>query len=162
MEQTNNTSTRSGQTSLSLQNDAVLQEATPAQRKEITGLLNSNKLPASDLAETVKLYALTYQDKVVGSAGLELYGNNGLLRSVSVDETFKGKGWGKFISHEAENIARKKGITALYLVTTTAESFFGKLGYRSISRNEVPGPLLVSAQFNGICPTTAAIMLKVL
>ena len=162
MEQISNTSTLPGQGSPSLTTKAVLQEATPAQRKEITALLNSNNLPASDLTETVKLYALTYQDKVAGSAGLELYGNKALLRSVSVDDTLKGNGWGKLICHEIENIARKEGVSALYLITTTAESFFGKLGYRSISRNEVPGPLLVSAQFNGICPASAAIMIKIL
>ena len=138
----------------------VLQEASLAQRKEIFELLSANKLPVNDLVEGVKLYALTHNGSLVGSAGLELYGNKALLRSVSVADGGKGMGLGKLISKEIETIARKAGVEELFLVTTTAEGFFGKLGYRSIQRDEVPQAVLVSGQFNGICPSSAAIMKK--
>lgn len=138
----------------------LLREASASERQEIAALLIANKLPVNDLAEGIKLYALLYEGKLAGSAGLELYDNNALLRSVSVADSGKGRGWGKFISHEIEKLAQQQGIKVLYLVTTTAESFFRKLGYTNVVRAEVPEAVLVSGQFNGICPASAAIMAK--
>lgn len=144
------------------ENSLQLQEASQAQRKSILALLKANKLPVTDITEKVKLYALTRNGQVLGSAGLEIWGTKALLRSVSVADEGKGKGWGKFITLEIEEFARIEGIDELLLVTTTAEGFFRKLGYSSIHRQEVPEAVTSSAQFSGICPASAAIMKKTL
>ncbi|WP_224999933.1 arsenic resistance N-acetyltransferase ArsN2 [Cesiribacter sp. SM1] len=144
----------------SQEHELLLREATPGQRQEIAALLSTNKLPVNDLTEAVTLYALMYNGNLAGSAGLEIYGTQALLRSVSVADSGKGRGWGKFISHEIEKLAQQQGIEELYLVTTTAEGFFQKLGYRKVERSNVAEAVLVSGQFNGICPASAAIMVK--
>jgi N-acetylglutamate synthase-like GNAT family acetyltransferase len=144
----------------SQENKLLLGEATPDQREEIAALLSANKLPVNDLTAGAKLYALMHNGSLVGSAGLEVYGNAALLRSVSVADSGKGRGWGKFISHEIEKLAQQQGINEFFLVTTTAEGFFQKLGYWKVERKEVPEALLVSGQFNGICPASATIMAK--
>lgn len=139
-----------------------LQEASMEQRRQLLDLLSANKLPINDITEGVTLYALLLGDKVVGSAGLERYGTKALLRSISVADSVKGKGLGIYISQQLEHLARQEGVDELYLVTTTADRFFAKFGYRLISRSEVAEAVAVSGQFNGICPASAAIMVKAL
>lgn len=137
-----------------------LQEASLLQRPAIIELLLANKLPVHDLTEAVKLYGLYLEGELAGSAGLEIWGDKALLRSVCVADRAKGKGLGKYINQQIENLARSAGIGALYLVTTTAEGFFEKEGYRKIAREEVPQTVRQSGQFNGICPSSAAVMMK--
>lgn len=138
----------------------LIREAGASDRQAIAALLMANHLPVDDLTDGIKLYALLHEGQLAGSAGLEIYGSTALLRSVSVADGGKGRGWGTFISQEIEKLALRQGIQALYLVTTTAEAFFRKLGYRTIERSAVPEAVLVSGQFNGICPASAAIMVK--
>lgn len=147
---------------VALSNGLLLQEADQEQRQDIRALLSANGLPVSDLASTVKLFALTDQKQLMGSAGLELYGTNALLRSMSVIEHNKGRGLGKKICLAIEAMAKKAGIGVLYLVTTTAAGFFEKMGYLPVRRENLPADILSSAQFNGICPASATIMQKTL
>lgn len=145
-----------------LDKELLLQEADQEQRKAIASLLSDNGLPVSDLNVSVKLFALTDQKRLIGSAGLELYGAKALLRSMSVIDNSKGRGLGKKICLSVEEMAKKAGIRVLYLVTTTAAGFFEKLGYQPTSREKLPADILSSAQFNGVCPATAIIMKKAL
>lgn len=154
--------TNSLATSTNSQNALHFQEATQEQRRQVISLLSDHHLPINDITGHVKLYALLQGGMVVGSAGLEIYGTKGLLRSLSIDDSLKGKGWGRYINQQVEAIAQKEGIQELYLVTNTAEHFFSKLGYRAINRSEVAAEVAVSGQFNGICPSSAAIMVKAL
>ena len=56
--------------------------------------------------------------------------------------------------------ARGLGITRLYLLTTTAQSWFRLLGFRSVLRDEVPEGIRGTEQFRTLCPSTAACMVR--
>jgi len=44
------------------------------------------------------------------------------------------------------------------LLTTTADGFFQKQGWKVIHRNEVPEKIKTSTEFASICPSTAICM----
>jgi amino-acid N-acetyltransferase len=56
--------------------------------------------------------------------------------------------------------AHELGVKELYLLTTTAEKFFPKLGFDSIDRDNVPTPIQATEEFSSICPSTAVCMVK--
>nr|MCU0326872.1 arsenic resistance N-acetyltransferase ArsN2 [Spirosomataceae bacterium] len=115
-----------------------------------------------DIDENVELFGIFEDNKLIATAGLEKYGSIGLLRSVSTMPEVRGKGFGKIITTETENYALRNGVSAMYLLTTTAKDFFMKDGYALVNREEVPDEIRQTKQFSGICPSSATIMRKVL
>ena len=136
--------------------------AEAALRTATLALLQENDLPTSDLDETKTLFAFLSNGDVIGTGGLESFGDCALLRSISVRKDLQKKGMGKFIVGELEKVARQSGINCLYLLTTTAESFFTKRGYEIIDREAVPNEIKNTSQFSSICPSTAKMMRKIL
>lgn len=63
-----------------------------------------------------------------GVVGLEVYGKVALLRSLAVSATSRGNGYGKDLVARAERYAQSLGVTEIYLLTTTAATFFEQLG----------------------------------
>src|SRR3989304_2917757 len=74
-------------------------------------------------------------ERVIGSAGLELYGDVALLRSVAVDEGFRGQGLGRRLVTAALANARRLGVREGALLTTSAAPFFRRLGFREGERH---------------------------
>ena len=95
---------------------------------------------------------------VVGVAGLETYGGQGLLRSVAVAEGMQGKGYGVLLVKNVVDQAKKLRVEELFLLTTTASGFFEKLGFQAISREEAVGGITGSVEFRSACPKTAVLM----
>src|SRR5919198_5970916 len=93
---------------------------------KVKELLAACKLPNSDLEVThfEHFFGCGREDEPKGVIGIELYGNVGLLRSLAVDESTRGRGCGKRLVTEAELHAARNGVQSLYLLTTTAENFF--------------------------------------
>lgn len=123
-------------------------------------LLESNKLPVSDLNPGIKKFLFIEEGNGIGTGGLEIFGHLGLVRSISVADGQKGRGYGQKISNELESVAQNLGIKELYLLTNTAKDFFKKLNYQVIDRNEVPQLIRETQQFSSICPSSAIIMMK--
>ena len=99
-------------------------KATGEIYEEVIRLLEDNSLPTSDLAGK-ELYALLDEDgKLLGSGGLEIFGNKALVRSVCIIKEMQGHGLGRIINKELEKIAAGKNIHELFLLTTTAKKFF--------------------------------------
>lgn len=95
---------------------------------------------------------------VVGCAAVECYGDTGLLRSVAVDAAYRGCGIGRSLVDAAVDLARRRGVRTLYLLTTSATAYFSRFGFRSIAREEVPSAVQQSVEFNGVCPVSAIVM----
>lgn len=134
--------------------------STAAQRNTAKALLEQHKLPTSDIDDDKLLYLLMDGEHLIGTAGLEIFGNHSLLRSVSVVTAQQGKGYGKFISDAIEKYAKEIGIECMYLLTTTAKDFFERQGYCVIDRNTVPEAVKQTAEFSSLCPATAVVMMK--
>jgi amino-acid N-acetyltransferase len=96
--------------------------------------------------------------RVLGAAGLELYGEHALLRSVVVADGARGSGLGTTLTRRALHEARACGVKAVYLLTTTAEVFFGRFGFERAAREDVPGRVQSSHELQGACTTTAVVM----
>jgi len=102
--------------------------------------------------------ALEMPIRVVAPASVPFRSRSLLLRSVALAPAERGTGAGGLLVGRALDLARRDGASLVVLLTITAEPFFARLGFRRITRDEVPAALLDSAEFNGVCPETAAIM----
>jgi amino-acid N-acetyltransferase len=94
----------------------------------------------------------------VGLAGLERYGGSGLLRSVAVAEGWRGTGAGALLVADSLARAREAGLAAVYLLTTTADRWFPRFGFRAVARAALPGELAAAPEVAGGCPASATAM----
>jgi amino-acid N-acetyltransferase len=124
-------------------------------------LLQANALPLDDLDRHFDTAVVARQDgRVVGAAALEVYGDGGLLRSVVVARESRGAGVGERLVHSVLALAQSKHLPAVYLLTTTAASYFPKLGFVEVSRDHVPAGVQQSVEFASACPASATVLMK--
>ena len=133
---------------------------TETERQQAIALLQKQQLPTSDIDDDKLLYLLLDGERVIGTAGLEIFDDCALLRSVSVTKEEQGKGYGRFINEAIENYTKESGINCLYLLTTTAKDFFDKQGYCVIKREDTPEAVKQTAEFTSLCPASAVVMKK--
>jgi amino-acid N-acetyltransferase len=127
----------------------------------LLNLLARNGLPTEGLAEHISTTLVAREaEQVVGSAALEVYGDDALLRSVAVEQRLRGRGLGQRLTQSALDYARTLGITGLYLLTESAGDFFPRFGFRPITRDEVPPDVRQSVEFTSACPDTALVMAR--
>jgi len=144
----------------------ITQQIVKSQKElvALSNFLRLNQLPADDLSLTDSLY-LTYYDsseELVGSGGLEFYGDKALLRSLAVSQAIRSQSLGKQIMEDLLQQVRIKDIMEIYLLTQTALYFFLKLGFKEINREEVPDEIRQSTEFSQVCPSSARVMRLVL
>jgi amino-acid N-acetyltransferase len=137
----------------------MIRAAEPSDREGVELLLGNAGLPTEGVLEHfATFFVVDDGGKIVGAAGLELYGKQALLRSVVVASATKGTGVGTLLTRRAIDEAFARGARAIYLLTTTAEAFFPRFGFERITREEVPEALRVSREFQGACPASATVM----
>jgi amino-acid N-acetyltransferase len=125
--------------------------ATEQERDVVVDLLKQHGLPTSDINDDTLLYLLFDAGKPVGTAGLEIFEDCALLRSVSVVKNQQRKGYGKLLNQQIEQYARESGIECMYLLTTTAKDFFDRQGYCVIERSAAPVQLRHTPAFSSLC-----------
>ncbi|TXH69608.1 MAG: GNAT family N-acetyltransferase [Thiothrix sp.] len=131
------------------------------QPSSIAVLLETHHLPSQDLAQANDSYFWGLgSPEYYAAIGLERYGSEGLLRSLVVDVAKRGQGLGRELVAWVEQYAQDEGIKQLYLLTTTAKPFFETLGYQSITRAQLPTSIQSTSQVQGVCPTSADILMK--
>jgi len=129
---------------------------------EIKQLLSVCELPTADISPSKSLlfFGCHSDAKLVGIVGLEVYGPVALLRSLAVDPAQRKHGLGKSLVDFAEVHAASLCVESLYLLTTTANAFFSRLGYSPASREEAPSSIKATSQFSGLCPASSVFMCK--
>jgi N-acetylglutamate synthase-like GNAT family acetyltransferase len=136
-----------------------LRRAVHADHEAVTTLLRDSQLPTDGLAEWLdQFWVAEHQGRVVGMAGMERYGDSGLLRSVAVTQEWRGTGIGRTLVDRVLKEGRAAGVREVYLLTTTAEHYFPRLGFGCVDRETVPAALQASAEFKGACPASAVVM----
>lgn len=128
----------------------------------VVALLEAEGLPASDLTEEhLAHFFFTGTDSAPSAlVGLEIYGNAALLRSLVVSAAARTQGLGTALILHAEEYAAAHQVRALYLLTTTAETYFEHRGYRCIGRAEAPPSIKSTREFASLCPSSSAFMIK--
>ncbi|MHB8474763.1 MAG: arsenic resistance N-acetyltransferase ArsN2 [Steroidobacteraceae bacterium] len=128
----------------------------------VVALLEAEGLPASDLTEShLEHFFFTGSDGAPSAlVGLEIYGEDGLLRSLVVSSAARTQGVGSALVRHAEEYAASRHVRALYLLTTTAESYFEHRGYRRVDRAQAPASIQSTREFASLCPASSAFMIK--
>jgi amino-acid N-acetyltransferase len=129
---------------------------------EVMRLLQECHLPFSDIIpeQLEHFFAAGDSSGLSGVVGLELYGDAALLRSLAVSPQHRGTGLGKRLVAHAEQYAFAQGVRANYLLTTTADKFFSRLGYLPVSRSQAPLAIQNTAEFSNLCPSSSIFMVK--
>ncbi len=137
----------------------LLKKVCPAQASDLINFLEQVKLPTSDLPTDLSSFTLALDGaQIVGSAGMELLGNVGLLRSVAVAETHRNQNIGQQLFNAALDYARLNAVQEVFLITNTAAPYFEKNGFRQVDRADVPIEILETKQFSALCPASAIVM----
>lgn len=134
----------------------------------IAALLREINLPPDDIERHLEGFlvarsseAATGHDILIGSVGLEIYGKSALLRSLAVHPDFQRNGLGTRLVSGITQTARDQGVTQLYLLTDTAEDFFKRLGFKLVSRDEVPEEVKQSIEFTTLCTESPSMMKEI-
>jgi amino-acid N-acetyltransferase len=135
----------------------AIEPATLRDMDAVRRLLVEAELPTAGLPDQFpSAYAVArHRGEVVGVAGLETYGNTGLLRSVAVAPALRRGGTGRALVADRLATARALELDAVYLLTTTAVDFFQRLGFSPTLRAEVPVALAASPELSEACPAAA-------
>ena len=133
--------------------------ATEGDLDAIKQLLTDNELPTAGVDEHWKTFIVARDgDAVVGCGGSEAHEFAALLRSVAVHSEYRSLGIGRKIVRQLLDRLASRGIREFYLLTTTAQEYFRKRGFKVIDRDEVHPQLLGSEEFRGACPDSAVCM----
>ena len=134
--------------------------ARPHDLRDALELLGRAELTGQDVAEGWGHYFVVREDdgRVVGVAGLEVHGEDGLLRSVAVDPAYRGQGLaGRLVAAVLDRAALLR-LRDVYLLTTIAGGFFARHGFVACPRDAAPAAIQASWEFRAGCPATAVFM----
>jgi len=128
----------------------------------VKALLAEAQLPTSDLAaaQLEHFIGCGTDDALDGVVGVELYPPVALLRSLCVTASKRDHDVGSALLVEAEHYGRSRGVSEIYLLTTTAEQFFARKGYERVARETAPAAIRATQEFSALCPASAAFMRK--
>jgi N-acetylglutamate synthase-like GNAT family acetyltransferase len=132
-----------------------------ARREElplIVAMLEEADLPIDGVDDAASFLVARENEQLVGCIGLEAYEDVGLLRSLVVRPETRGAGVGKHLVERLVEDARARGMSALYLLTTTADEYFPRFGFEPVARDDADARLRASAEFRGACPDSAVCM----
>ena len=124
---------------------------------EALALLRRAELPTEGVVDQFGNYVVVRAEgHLVGLAGIEVHGRDGLLRSVVVDPDYRGEGAGTALVDGALALARHMGLAHVYLLTITARDYFTRHGFADCPREQAPDAIRESWEFRAGCPDTSA------
>jgi N-acetylglutamate synthase-like GNAT family acetyltransferase len=132
------------------------------ERGALEAALAKAKLPTEDIEAPGRLFwRFETKDEVpVGFGGIEVQGEDALLRSLVTLPPVRRRGIGTAIVAALEFEARLHGCQNLWLITMDAADFFARLGYARCERAVVPDAIRESVQFATLCPDSADVLMK--
>lgn len=124
----------------------------PVSESDLEGLrlvLLAEGLPVENILKApVRFFAAHAENGAqIAWGGLEIYEDQAILRSVVVNQVLRGTGAGRKLVCELINEAKIRGLKRLWLLTISAENFFGKMGFTHAIRSEAPLDIQNSEEF---------------
>lgn len=139
--------------------DVVIRAAKADDLPDVRGLLCQAELPLDGVPADLNNFLVAEREgAVVGAIGLERYSESALLRSAVVHPSLRGMGVGDSLVTALLEHGRSLGVRDMVLLTTTAEGWFPRFGFKRITREEVPAALYASEELKGACPASAVVM----
>ncbi len=139
--------------------EITISPATAADVETIKALLVANDLPTAGVDDHWKTFLVARDgDSVVACGGAEAYQFAALIRSIAVKPEHRKNGLGRRIVRQLLDRLASRGLREFYLLTTTAEEYFKKRGFKTIDRDEVHPQLLSSRELQDACPESAVCM----
>jgi N-acetylglutamate synthase-like GNAT family acetyltransferase len=118
-------------------------------------------LPADDVERDGPLFWRFERDDVpVGFAGIEVHGQDALLRSLITLPPLRQQGIGGAMIDKMEVEARARGASTIYLLTRDFVPFFTRLGYAPCGRDRLPPAIAAAGPFANACLDDATAMVK--
>lgn len=139
--------------------DISIRPASADDLDSIKELLIANGLPTAGVDEHWRTFIVARDgERLVGCGGAEAYQFAALIRSIAVDSEYRSHGLGRRIVRQLLDRLASRGLREFYLLTTTAEAYFRKRGFKVIDRDEVHPQLLSSSELQDACPSSAVCM----
>jgi amino-acid N-acetyltransferase len=146
-------------TTLAPDASVTIRRAADSDRPAIETLLMSSDLPIDGVSNSLCSFLVAVSDgNLVGTVGLEHCGKYGLLRSTAVAPEWRSRGIARRLVERIVAEAEQRGLNALYLLTTTAETYFPSFGFHVTTRATVPDEIRATGEFQGACPASATVM----
>ena len=129
----------------------MLRPARSEDVPEIERLLAAEWLPPMAIAEFLaSFWVLEVGGRVAGCAGIEIYGEAAVLRSVVVAPDLRGTGEGDRLVRFALDYAKQHGARRVYLFTMHAAPFFARYGFAPVSTDDFEPAVRQSWQYVGL------------
>lgn len=137
----------------------TMRTARPQDLATIQHLLADSDLTTLGVADQMTHFVVAENaGTIVGCAGLEPYGTEGLLRSVAVHSDYRSRGIAATLVAGLLDQARRSGVRTVYLLTETAVGYFSRIGFQEIDRSRVDESVQQSLEFTTACCETATVM----
>ncbi len=139
--------------------DIAIAGAEQGDIEAIKAILVANDLPTAGIDEHWRTFVVARDGvRIIACGGAEAYPTAALIRSIAVLPEYRSRGLGRRIVRQLIDRLASRGLREFYLLTTTAEKYFRKRGFRKIDRDEVHPQLLASREFQDACPKSAICM----
>ncbi|TMG06356.1 MAG: GNAT family N-acetyltransferase [Chloroflexi bacterium] len=118
---------------------------------EIERLLAAEWLPPMAIQEFLEsFWVLENEGRVAGAAGIEIYGEAAVLRSVVVAPELRGTGEGDRLVRTGLDYARDHSARRVYLFTMHAAPFFARYGFEPVTTDDFEPAVRESWQYVGL------------
>jgi arsenite methyltransferase len=137
---------------------AVIERADEAARRTGAELLSAARLPLEGwFDEATDAFVAREGGSVVGTVAIERRSGERLLRSLTVSEALRGRGFGRALLAFAVRLTEREGGGRVYALTTTIAPWLERLGFTAITRADLPAALHASDELRGACPASAQV-----
>ena len=122
--------------------------------------LAAARLPVGDLdSDEARYFSMEgVTDRALAYVGLICCGQDALLRSLVVPMAYRGASYVVLTLKAATVWTRENGAARLWLLTTDADRYIIRQGFRIVPRLDVPAAISNTRQFSSTCPDTAVLM----
>jgi N-acetylglutamate synthase-like GNAT family acetyltransferase len=141
----------------------VIRPANPDDLPGALEVLDAAGRPCLGVSENWEHYVVLADRRAAaihGLSGFEVHGTAGVIRSVVVARSARGRGYGRRLVEEVASSASWAGVSDLFLVTCHATQFYRRVGFRSVLRSNCPSEIGRSPSFRFTLSTDATVMYR--